>query len=92
MPEPTPASIMTFASSKELGRWLKVNHAIESELWVKIFKKKTGTPSVTWDDVVVEAGSMASRSQLMTKLIFSVLLPEKREVTGLKGTQSMLNV
>ena len=54
MPEPNPARIMTFASPKDLGRWLKVNHAIESELWVKIFKKKTGIPSVTWDDVVVE--------------------------------------
>jgi uncharacterized protein YdeI (YjbR/CyaY-like superfamily) len=55
MPEPDPARIMTFASPKDLGRWLKVNHAIESELWVKIFKIKTGVPSVTWNDVVIEA-------------------------------------
>jgi len=54
MPEPNPASIMTFASPKDLGGWLKVNHAIETELWVKIYKKKTGIASVTWDDVVVE--------------------------------------
>jgi len=46
---------MTFSSPEDLGRWLKVNHAIESELWVKIFKIKTGIPSVTWDDVVTEA-------------------------------------
>ncbi|OUR86517.1 hypothetical protein A9Q81_28490 [Gammaproteobacteria bacterium 42_54_T18] len=55
MPEPDPTRIMTFASPKDFGRWLKVNHAIESELWVKIFKVKTGIPSVTWDDVVTEA-------------------------------------
>jgi len=54
MPEPSPASIMTFSSPKDLGGWLKVNHAIETELWVKIYKKKTGIASVTWDDVVVE--------------------------------------
>ena len=54
MPEPDLARIMTFATPKDLGRWLKINHATESELWVKIFKKKTGIPSVTWDDVVVE--------------------------------------
>jgi uncharacterized protein YdeI (YjbR/CyaY-like superfamily) len=54
MPELNSARIMTFASPKDLGRWLKVNHVIESELWVKIFKKKTRIPSVTWDDVVVE--------------------------------------
>lgn len=55
MPEPDPARIIAFAASKDFGRWLKVNHAIETELWVKIFKKKTDIPSVTWDDVVIEA-------------------------------------
>ena len=54
MPEPNPKRIMTFATPKDLGQWLKVHHATESELWVKIFKKKTGIPSVTWDDVVIE--------------------------------------
>ncbi|QDS98686.1 YdeI/OmpD-associated family protein [Adhaeretor mobilis] len=54
MPEPDPAKIRTFQSPKDLGRWLEVNHATESELWVKLFKKKTGIPSVTWNDVVIE--------------------------------------
>ena len=54
MPEPDPAKIITFATPKDLGQWLKVNHAAESELWVKIFKKNTGIQSVTWNDVVVE--------------------------------------
>jgi len=55
MPQPDPDKITTFTSSKDLGQWLEVNHAIESELWVKIFKKKTKIPSVTWDDVVIES-------------------------------------
>ena len=55
MPEPDLTRILTFASQKDLGGWLKVNHTVECELWVKIFKKKTGVPSVTWDDVVIEA-------------------------------------
>ena len=46
---------MTFATPKDLGQWLKVNHATESELWVKIYKKNTGILSVTWNDVVIEA-------------------------------------
>lgn len=54
MPVPDPAKIITFATPKDLGQWLKVNHAAESELWVKIFKKNTGIQSVTWNDVVVE--------------------------------------
>jgi len=55
MPEPDPERIMTFTTPKDFCRWLKKNHISESELWVKIFKKKTGIPSVTWDDVVIEA-------------------------------------
>jgi len=45
---------MTFVTSKELSEWLMVNHATESELWIKIFKKKTGIQSVTWEGVVIE--------------------------------------
>ncbi|MDN4503641.1 YdeI/OmpD-associated family protein [Alteromonadaceae bacterium BrNp21-10] len=55
MPEADPARIMSFASPKDFGQWLRANHAIENELWVKIFKIKTGIPSVTWDDVVIES-------------------------------------
>lgn len=54
MPEPDPLRVMTFATPKDLSDWLKVNHATESELWVKIFKKNTGVQSVTWNDVVIE--------------------------------------
>ena len=55
MPAPDPTKIVTFAVAKDLAEWLTVNHATENELWVKIYKKKTGIPSVTWDDVVIES-------------------------------------
>ncbi len=54
MSEPNPLKIMTFVTPKDLGAWLIENHASESELWVKIFKKNTGIQSVTWNDVVIE--------------------------------------
>lgn len=54
MPEPDPLRIKTFATPKDLGEWLKINHATESELWVKMYKKNTGIQSVTWNDVVIE--------------------------------------
>ncbi len=50
LPEPR-----AFATSEKLHAWLKKNHATEQELWVRIFKKGSGTPSVTWDDCVVVA-------------------------------------
>jgi uncharacterized protein YdeI (YjbR/CyaY-like superfamily) len=55
MPAPDPSKTMTFITPQDLGRWLKSNHASESELWVKIYKKNTKIQSVTWDDVVIEA-------------------------------------
>ncbi|WOH36386.1 YdeI/OmpD-associated family protein [Thalassotalea fonticola] len=55
MPEPDPLRTMTFVTPKDLGQWLKVNYASESELWVKIYKKNTGIQSVTWNDVVIES-------------------------------------
>lgn len=54
MLKPDPTKIITFASSKELSQWLEANHAIDSELWVKVFKKGTGIPSVTWHEIVIE--------------------------------------
>ena len=45
----------TFETAEQFHAWLRVNHASETELWVRIFKKATGQPSVTWDDCVVAA-------------------------------------
>ena len=45
----------TFETPEQLDAWLRVNHASETELWVRIFKKATGQPTVTWDDCVVAA-------------------------------------
>jgi uncharacterized protein YdeI (YjbR/CyaY-like superfamily) len=54
MPNPDPTKTLTFASPKELSRWLKTNHATERELWIKIFKKGSGISSVDWNEIVIE--------------------------------------
>ncbi|MEO1278608.1 MAG: YdeI/OmpD-associated family protein [Planctomycetota bacterium] len=54
MPDPHPDTIKSFATPKQLQAWLKRNHATNDELWVKIFKKGSGVPSVNWNEVVVE--------------------------------------
>ena len=45
----------TFEAPEQLDAWLQVNHASETALWVRIVKKATSQPSVTWDDCVVAA-------------------------------------
>ncbi|GAB5452928.1 MAG: YdeI/OmpD-associated family protein [Halioglobus sp.] len=54
MLKPDKARIVAFKAPKDLSKWLKANHAGETELWVKIFKKGSGVPSVTWSEVVIE--------------------------------------
>lgn len=46
---------LAFENQKLLEKWLKTNHATQTELWVRIFKKETGKPSVTWNDCVLAA-------------------------------------
>lgn len=54
MPEVDPLKTKIFETPKELAEWLCENHSIESELWVKIFKKNTGIQSITWNELVIE--------------------------------------
>lgn len=52
---PIRQKIIAFKSPKDLSKWLHANHTSESELWVKIFKKGSGVPSVNWNEVVIES-------------------------------------
>lgn len=49
------SSTHSFETRDHLDAWLKAHHATQQELWVRIFKKGSGTPSVTWSDCVVVA-------------------------------------
>jgi uncharacterized protein YdeI (YjbR/CyaY-like superfamily) len=46
---------IAFRNAAELSDWLMSHHRRSSEVWVQIFKKGTGKPSVTWTDCVIEA-------------------------------------
>lgn len=41
-----------FATPAELERWLRKHHAKASCLWVKYAKKKSGIPSIDWNQAV----------------------------------------
>ena len=45
----------SFQTHDQLYAWLEVHHTSETELWVRIYKKGSGLPSVTWEDCVVAA-------------------------------------
>lgn len=41
-----------FATAADLGMWLEGHHDRAEELWVGLYKKATGKPSVTWPELV----------------------------------------
>lgn len=55
MPTPDPLACKSFATPEDLYNWLEEHHATKDELWVKIFKKHTNIPSVSWKEVVIES-------------------------------------
>lgn len=44
---PDPKKIKSFPTQAAFESWLRVNHAREAELWLKIHKKDSGKPTVT---------------------------------------------
>jgi uncharacterized protein YdeI (YjbR/CyaY-like superfamily) len=45
--DPDPDSIKTFRTEAAFQRWLRKNHARETEVWLRIYKKNSGVPSIT---------------------------------------------
>ncbi len=49
---PTPKNVTFFETPAQLRAWLEANHETATELWVGYHRKRTGRPSVSWQDVV----------------------------------------
>ena len=45
---PDPKKIKSFRTEAAFAAWLSANHARETELWLKIHKKDSGMPTVTY--------------------------------------------
>jgi uncharacterized protein YdeI (YjbR/CyaY-like superfamily) len=46
---------LTFATPRDWALWLAQNHDIATEANVRMFKKGSGLPSLTWEDAVIES-------------------------------------
>jgi uncharacterized protein YdeI (YjbR/CyaY-like superfamily) len=44
---PNPKKIRAFTSENAFEAWLRANHARETEIWLRIYKKGSGKPTVT---------------------------------------------
>ncbi len=52
---PKAGEVRFFQTAAELREWLAANHDTADELWVGMYRKASGRPSVTWPEVVDEA-------------------------------------
>lgn len=74
-----------FETAAQLEHWLQANHATENELWVRVFKKQSGTPSVTWDDCVLAAlawGWIDGQRRSLDEVSFLQRLTPRRARSG----------
>lgn len=44
-----------FATPQDWRAWLEAHHATATELTLKLYKKSSGIPSITWEEAVIEA-------------------------------------
>jgi uncharacterized protein YdeI (YjbR/CyaY-like superfamily) len=49
---PDPKAIRPFANEVAFEAWLKKNHDSATEVWIKVFKKGSGKPSIDWQQAV----------------------------------------
>ena len=47
--------VVSFASPKEWRKWIAVNHATSSGIWLRFFKKDSGIKTVTYAEALEEA-------------------------------------
>jgi len=49
---PRPQNVVFFESPAEVRAWFEANHETATELWVGYHRKRTGRPTVTWQELV----------------------------------------
>jgi uncharacterized protein YdeI (YjbR/CyaY-like superfamily) len=60
--------IIAFASDDDFAAWLEIHHADTPGLWLRMYKKHTGKPSVAWKGAVVVALRYGWIDSLVNKL------------------------
>jgi uncharacterized protein YdeI (YjbR/CyaY-like superfamily) len=80
-----PPEARSFRTPAELEAWLRTHHQTKTELWVRIWKKGSGTPSVTWNDCVLAAltwGWIDGQKKAIDEASFLQRLTPRRAKSG----------
>lgn len=44
--------VIPFSTAADMGQWLEKHHTIENGIWLKMAKKASGIPTVTYDEAL----------------------------------------
>lgn len=47
-----PARVQAFADAESFHAWLRTHHDKEPEVWIRVYKVGSGTPSVSWKEAI----------------------------------------
>ena len=87
--------ILTFTSTKEFTSWLAKHHKVSLGIWMRLFKIKSGVPTITYAealDVALCYGWIDGQKNLMIQNHgFKNSHQEDAKAYGLKEIESMLN-
>jgi len=51
-PEKTDLQLLSFATQQEFEYWLEQNNTLTAGIWIRFFKKESGTPTITYDEAL----------------------------------------
>jgi uncharacterized protein YdeI (YjbR/CyaY-like superfamily) len=88
---PDELPILTFSSANDLHSWLEHHHARSSGIWLRIFKKSSGIPSVSFEEVLDE-GLCFGWSESLRRSYDDVSYLQRFTPRKTVGTQSKRNV
>jgi uncharacterized protein YdeI (YjbR/CyaY-like superfamily) len=86
--------ILAFKSGGELRKWLENNHETSDGIWVQIYKKNSGVPSVTFEEVLDEGLCFGWSESLRHKSDGESYLQRftPRQVKGTTSKRNMIHV
>jgi len=90
---PHPKEIRGFRDEAAFEKWLRANHDRETALWLKIYKKSSGVPTVTYAqalDVALCWGWVDGLKKSFDEdALYSASRRDGRRASGTRSTASM---
>jgi len=87
---PDDLPVLEFKSGVELREWLTLNHSTSAGIWIRVFKKRSGVESVTFEELL-DDGLCFGWSESMRRAYDDLSYLQRFTPRKTKGTASRRN-